>query len=45
MKDSYSDIVKLGYKEQFDKNKIGVKEPYPVTNLSIYFIRIRNIWR
>jgi hypothetical protein len=25
--------VKLGDKEQFDKEQIGVKEPLPVTNL------------
>ena len=37
--------VKLGDKERFDKEQIGVKEPFPVTNLTIYFIRIRNIWR
>ena len=24
--------VKLGYKERFDKEQIGVKEPFPVTN-------------
>ena len=35
--------VKLGDKERFDKELIGVKEPFPVTNLPIYFIRIRNI--
>ena len=27
--------VKLGDKEQFDKEQIGVKEPFPVTNLPI----------
>ena len=36
--------VKLGDKERFDKEQIGVKEPIPVINLLIYFIRIRNIW-
>ena len=25
--------VKLGNKEQFDKEQIGIKEPFPVTNL------------
>ena len=25
--------VKPGNKEQFDKEQIGIKEPYPVTNL------------
>ena len=25
-------IVKLGDKERFDKEQIGVKEPFPVTN-------------
>ena len=24
--------VKLGNKEQFDKEQIGIKEPFPVTN-------------
>ena len=28
-----SDTVKLGDKERFDKEQIGVKEPFPVTNL------------
>ena len=37
--------VKLGDKEWFDKEQIGVKEPFFMTNLPIYFIRIRNIWR
>ena len=37
--------VKLGDKERFDKEQISVKEPFPATNLPIYFIRIRNIWR
>ena len=43
----YSDdnTVKLGDKERFDKEQIGVKEPFPETNLPIYFIRIRKIWR
>ena len=31
--------VKLGEKELFDKEQIGVKDPFPVTNLPIYFIR------
>ena len=35
--------VKLGDKEQIDKEQIGVKEPFRVTNLPVYFIRIRNI--
>ena len=25
--------VKLGDKERFDKEQIGIKEPFPVTNL------------
>ena len=25
--------VKLGNKERFDKGQIGIKEPFPVTNL------------
>ena len=33
------DLVKLG-----DKEQICVKEPFPVTNVPVYFIRIRNIW-
>ena len=37
--------VKLGDKEQFDKEQISVKEPFPTTNLPIYFTRIRKIWR
>ena len=36
--------VKLGDKERFDKEQIGVKEPFPVTNLLVCFIVIRNIW-
>ena len=27
--------VKLGGKERFDKERMGVKEPFPVTNLPI----------
>ena len=33
-----ANTVKLGDKERFDKEKIGVKEPFPVTNLPVYFI-------
>ena len=29
-----SSTVKLGNKEQFDKEQVGIKEPFPVTNLS-----------
>ena len=29
----YAYTVKLGNKEQFDKEQIGIKEPFPVTNL------------
>ena len=36
--DNYSvasgSTVKLGNKERFDKEQIGIKEPFPVTNLS-----------
>ena len=32
-KDIFS-TVKLGDKKQFDKEQIGVKEPFPVTNLA-----------
>ena len=31
----YSCAVKLGDKERFDKEQIGVKEPFPVTNLPV----------
>ena len=37
-------VVKSKFVIRFDKEQIGVKEPFPMTNLSIYFIRIRNIW-
>ena len=30
---NYSCTVKLGNKERFDKEQIGIKEPFPVTNL------------
>ena len=33
--------VKLSNKEVFDKELIGITEPFPETN---YFIRIRSIW-
>ena len=36
--------VKFGNKERFDKEQIGIKKPFPVTNLPVYFIRIRSIW-
>ena len=29
---TYHYTVKLGDKERFDKEQIGVKEPFPVTN-------------
>ena len=29
----FDDTVKLGNKERFDKEQIGIREPYPVTNL------------
>ena len=29
----YPSAVKLGNKERFDKEQIGIKEPFPVTNL------------
>jgi hypothetical protein len=29
----FSTTVKLGNKERFDKEQIGIKEPFPVTNL------------
>ena len=35
--------VTLGDKERFNKEQIIVKEQFPVTNLPVYFIRIRNI--
>ena len=38
-------ILKLGDKERFDnKEQIGINEPFPVINLPIYFIRIRDIY-
>ena len=30
---NFSDTVKLGNKERFDKELIGIKEPFPMTNL------------
>ena len=30
---NYSSTVKLGNKERFDKEQIGIKEPFPVINL------------
>ena len=42
MKIRSESTVKLGNKEWFDKEHIGIKEPFPVTNLP--FIRIRNFW-
>ena len=30
---NYSSTVKLGNKERFDKEQIGIKEPFTVTNL------------
>ena len=36
--------VKFGDKERFYKEQIGVKLAFSVTNLPVYFIRIRNIW-
>ena len=42
---TFNNTVKLGDKEQFDKEQIVVKKPFPVTSLPVYFIRIRNIWR
>ena len=29
----FNSTVKLGNKERFDKEQIGIKEPFPVTNL------------
>ena len=31
--DNFAGTVKLGNKELFDKEQIGIKEPLPVTNL------------
>ena len=31
--DGWLYTVKLGNKERFDKEQIGIKEPFPVTNL------------
>ena len=41
-KSIFDSTVKLGDKERFHKEQIGDKEPFPMTNLLIYFIRIRN---
>ena len=30
---------KRGDEERFDKEQIRVKEPFPVTNLTVYFIK------
>ena len=30
---AWYNTVKLGNKERFDKEQIGIKEPFPVTNL------------
>ena len=30
---NFDTTVKLGNKERFDKEQIGIKEPFPVTNL------------
>ena len=30
---SFENTVKLGNKERFDQEQIGIKEPFPVTNL------------
>jgi hypothetical protein len=40
----YAYTVKLGNKEQFDKEQIGIKEPFPVTNLPFTSYWIRNFW-
>ena len=40
----YAYTVKLGNKEQFDKEQIGIKEPFPVTNLPSTSYWIRNFW-
>ena len=36
-----SGIVELQDKERFSMEQIGVTESFPMTNLPIYFIRIR----
>ena len=41
----FINAVKLGDKESFDKEQIGVKEPFLVNNSQFtIIIRIRNIW-
>lgn len=45
-----SNTVKLGDKERFDKEQIGVKEPFSVTNcqftsLKIWTLELRNNFR
>ena len=39
---NWIDTVKLGNKERFDNEKIGVKD---CDQFPVYFIKIRNIWR
>ena len=42
----YLNTVKLGNKERFDKEKIGTKEPFPVTNLPFKeLLALRNNFR
>ena len=35
--------VKLGFKEQLNKEQLGNSEPFPVTNLSVYLINSEQI--
>ena len=37
------DTVKLGNKERFDKEQIGTKEPFPVTNLPFISLKDKEL--
>ena len=39
----YVNTVKLGFKEQLNKEQLGNSEPFPVTNLSGYLINSEQI--
>ena len=40
---SLQSTVKLGNKERFDKEQIGIKEPFPVTNLPFTKAWVANV--
>ena len=35
--------VKLGFKERLDKEQLGNREPFPVTNMPVYLINSEQI--